>query len=1154
MKAAYFRRGAWALAAMLLAAFYVRAQQPQRVLTQIAAERSEYQLTQLEKAREYAAAHNLPMQFRDANGNDVYMVGVDELSGLPIYITTFNAGAAVTTGVNELRTGGPLGLNLEGEGMVVGVWDAGLVKDHVEFASRILTRQGTELSDHSTHVTGTIGATGIDPAAKGMAPKAQLSLWDFINDEAEMANLAKPDQTSLLFSNHSYGVVLGFIQDENGWSWTGNSSISTQEDYRFGFYTSKSRTIDQIAFNAPYYTIVWAAGNDRSDSGDGSHPADGNGGTGFDSIGPEGSAKNNITVGAVLKVSNYTGPSSVVMSPFSSWGPTDDGRIKPDLVAAGVSIYSTGVSSSGQDTYSFAQGTSMSAPNATGSLALLQELYRDLHAGNYMKAATLKALAIHTAREAGLNPGPDYSFGWGLLDVGAAAEVLLAQDQESTVILENTLMNNDVFTFTFEPESNTKVTATIAWTDPPGTPVAPQLDPATRMLVNDLDIRIFDSGGNEVLPWTLNPASPASPAVRGNNSRDNVEKIDFDQPEPRVYTVEVSHKGQLQNGRQDYSLILTFTAANDPKTAYYWIGNSGNWNDPSNWSLSSGGPPANQVPDANGRVVIDENSFSAANQTISLTADAACASLTWLAKTAASLALNNHTLEIDGNFVVSSSGFSVSNPGTIELIGAGSAQNQLNLSNSDLSDATILINSPTGATWTVNGTITAAAIDVQQGGLIARNVSLNLGGFHATTAGVKSIDISNTTVSGLTSSTLNNTGLTLESEGSVFNFVNSGTTTINWNGINFEGSVNTNGSNATISGGTSIADLSVGGSLALMGNNTIGAFKAQPGTTIAVGDGTTQNFTSAIELNADAGNRISLASTGAGSATLNFDGHFKRCFDYLDVTRVDVNGDVVISAGANSTLTSAANWTPGACEDALFADFSFKFNCEGSLTEFTDASDGNITSWSWDFGDPGSGDNTSSDRNPFHIYNTTDTYTVTVTVSDGNQEVSYSRDVPINNNNLPDNRVIIANEKLFSELTAEFYQWFKDGQRLDSETARAYDYGGNPGSYFVVIKNNTCNLPSSVFLITATEPEPDVAVTQTKVFPNPTDAELMIEIPAASLPAEVTVVNTLGQRVFSGLAKEDRMVIDTGSFHNGLYFVDIRTQNATIRRKIVVRH
>src|SRR5690606_7889878 len=313
---------------------------------------------------------------------------------------------------------------------------------------------------------------------------------------------------------------------------------------------------------------------------------------------------------------------SVVMSAFSSWGPTDDGRIKPDLVAAGVSIFSTGVTPSGDDTYSFAQGTSMAAPNATGSLALLQELYRDLHAGNYMKAATLKALAIHTAREAGLNPGPDYSFGWGLLNVGAAAEVLLAQDQESTVILENTLMNNDVFTYTFEPEGNAKVTATIVWTDPPGSPVAPQLDPATPMLDNDVDRRIFDSGGNEVLPWTLNSNSPTRPVVSGNNSIDDVEMIEFDLPEPRLYTLEVSHKGSLQNGKQDYSLILTFTAANDPKTAYYWIGNSGNWNDPSNWSLSSGGAPANQVPDANGRVVIDENSFSAANQTITLTADA----------------------------------------------------------------------------------------------------------------------------------------------------------------------------------------------------------------------------------------------------------------------------------------------------------------------------------------------------------------------------------------------------------------------------------------------------------------------------------------------------------------------------------------------------
>nr|PZN52356.1 MAG: hypothetical protein DIU61_11635 [Bacteroidota bacterium] len=1141
---------------MLLATFCAQAQQAHRVLTELAAERRDHQLSQLEKARQYAEANNLPMHFRDANGNDVFMVGIDDSSGLPIYITTFNAGAAITTGVDELRAGGPLGLNLEGEGMVIGMWDAGRVKDHAEFAGRIITNQSLELSDHSTHVAGTLAATGLNAAAKGMAPKARLSVWDFLGDEAEMANLAKPDQTSLLFSNHSYGIVLGYIQDENGWSWAGNSSISTLEDYRFGFYTSKSRVIDLIAYNAPYYTIVWAAGNDRSDTGDGTHPApaDGNGGTGFDSIGPEGCAKNNITVGAVLKVPNYTGPSSVVMSSFSSWGPTDDGRIKPDLVAAGVSILSTGVTSSGQDTYSSAQGTSMAAPNATGSLALLQELYSNLHAGNYMKAATLKALAIHTAREAGLDPGPDYRFGWGLLDVGAAAEVLLAQDQESTVILENTLNNNDVFTYTFEPQANTKVTATIVWTDPPGTPVAPQLDPVTPMLVNDLDIRIFDSGGNEVLPWTLNPNSPTSPAVRGNNTRDNVERIDFDQPEPRTYTLEVKHKGTLQGGKQDYSLILTFTPVNDPKTAYYWIGNSGNWNDPTKWSLSSGGPPANQVPDIDSRVIIDENSFSAANQSISLTDDAACASLTWLAKTAASLSLNDNTLRVDGNFVVSSSAFSVSTSGTIELIGSGSAQNQLSLSNSNLSNATILINSSTDATWTANGTINVGTINVQRGGLVARNATLNVGVLNATTAAAKTLDLTNTTVSGLTSSTLNGAVLTLESAGAVFNLSGSGPVTLNWTGVVFDGKVNATGVNTTISGGATIADLSVTGGLTLLGNNTFGAFRVQPGASIAIGDGTTQNLTSTIELNANAGNRITLSSTGAGSATLSFDGRFKRCFDFLDVTRVGVDGDVVISAGANSTLNDAANWAPGACGEALFADFSFKYNCEGSLTEFTDTSDGNIISWSWDFGDPTSGSNTSTVRNPFHIYNNTGTYSVTVTVSDGNQEASYTRDVPIINNDLPENTVIIANQKLFSKLTAEFYQWFKNGELLESETARAYEYGGEPGNYFVVIKTGACNLPSPVFVITAAEPE--VAVSETRVYPNPVTAatDLNVEVPVGVLPANVTIINTMGQVVFSGTVEEDRITIPTGNFSAGVYFVDVKTRTSTVRRKIVITH
>jgi PKD repeat protein len=1123
--------------------------QPRKSLTEITADRTSYNTSQMERATAYAKAHNVPMTFRDHNGNYVYMIGVDE-SGFPIYRTTLNAGAAITTGVPALRTGGSLGLNLEGDGMVVGVWDNGLVKDHAEFGNRLLTRQGTELSDHSTHVTGTMIAAGLQPEAKGMAPKAMATTWDFNNDDAEMASLARPDQTSLLFSNHSYGIVLGFLNSQTGWSWTGNSSISTNEDYRFGFYSSKSRTIDQIAFNAPYYTIVWAAGNDRADTGDGTHPPDGNGGTGYDCIGPEGVAKNNITVGAVLKVPDYTGPSSVVMSNFSSWGPTDDGRIKPDLVGAGVSVYSTSVTSDGQDSYMFLQGTSMSTPNVTGSLVLLQQLYRDLHAGNFMKAATVKALAIHTAKEAGPNPGPDYSFGWGLLDVEAAAKVLLAQDQESVVVLENTLLNNEVFDFEFEPLNNTKITATIAWTDPPGNPASPQVDPTTPMLVNDLDIKIFDAGGNEVLPWTLNPGNPSGAATKGNNVRDNVEKIEFDLPEPRLYTLRVSHKGQLQNNIQDYSLILTYTPSNDPKTAYYWIGNSGNWNNLANWSLTSGGPPANVVPDNNGRVVIDENSFSAGGQTIALTADAACASITWLAKTASSLSLNNHKLTIDGNLVASSNQLSVSTAGQIELVGSSTSQNQLNLNNNDFSKADIYINSANGSSWTVNGKINAGSIIVQQGGLIARGTALKLKKLDALSPAAKVIDISNTMISDVSESTLNGASLSLTSSGSSINLVNSGVATVTWTGINYDGSLDTKGSQVTLSGGTTINNIIIGGSITLNNNNAFDQFAASAGSSISLQNGSVQNLTSKVTLDAQAANRIAVNVAGAGTAQLNFTGHFKHCFDYLDVSDVGLSGDATISAGNNSTLVNASNWVPGACGDALFADFSFKFNCVGALTEFSDGSDGNITSWSWDFGDPASGANTSNDQYPLHTYGSANTFTATVTVSDGNQSVSYSKDVTVMNNNLPSNRVIIANQKLFSELTAEFYQWYKNGQMLDSETARSYEFNGDPGSYFVVIKNGTCNLPSSTFLISAVD-APDV-VSETLVYPNPATTEFTIEMPRKSLPASMTITNPLGLQVYSSTLNEPRTVIGTGNLKEGIYFLDIFSPEP-VRKKILIR-
>jgi len=86
----------------------------------------------------------------------------------------------------------------------------------------------------------------------------------------------------------------------------------------------------------------------------------------------------------------------------------------------------------------------MATPNTCGSLILLQQYYNSLY-GGYMKSATLKGLVIETADEAGSNPGPDYMYGWGLLDIAKAATVI-RQKGGASIISEQTLNNGNTYT------------------------------------------------------------------------------------------------------------------------------------------------------------------------------------------------------------------------------------------------------------------------------------------------------------------------------------------------------------------------------------------------------------------------------------------------------------------------------------------------------------------------------------------------------------------------------------------------------------------------------------------------------------------------------------------------------------------------------------
>lgn len=270
---------------------------------------------------------------------------------------------------------------------------------------------------------------------------------------------------------------------------------------------------------------------------------------GFDCINQGALGKNIITIGAAQKIpGGYQNEGSVKMASFSSYGPSDDGRIKPDFSGIGVNVNSS--VSTADDAYGTMSGTSMASPNVTGSLLLIQQHYSNLNSGRYLKAATLKALAIATANEAGASAGPDYGTGWGLLNSYAAAVAISTKDQY-TKIQEETLQNKTPKTYKVTASGTEPLKVTIAWTDPvPSEAMMPSADHNDRRatLVNDLDLVVTaPDGTTKFYPWKLDPANPNSAATTGDNVVDNVEQVVIKNPVVGgVYTISVNHKNTLR--------------------------------------------------------------------------------------------------------------------------------------------------------------------------------------------------------------------------------------------------------------------------------------------------------------------------------------------------------------------------------------------------------------------------------------------------------------------------------------------------------------------------------------------------------------------------------------------------------------------------------
>jgi trimeric autotransporter adhesin len=551
------RRNPWQMGAMLLAFMMSTTS----LFSQTIAERekisSTYNLSKLQQLKtnfqsQAESKKQQAIQLAAVNGWEVLRSNndgsFDELvavstDGQPIYYTIYNVNAAKSTRANHLNIGGSLGLSLDGQNMTAHVWDGGATRvTHQEFDgaggnNRVTINDGVTTingnSFHAQHVTGTIVASGFQAAAKGMAPQAKALTHDWNNDLAEATAEAA---SGMLISNHSYGYRADLVPD-----------------WYFGAYLDESRDWDNLLYNSPYYLMVVAAGNDGNDNSSNGAPL--NGASSYDKLTGHSTSKNNMVVANANDANIATDGTlnSVTINSSSSEGPTDDLRIKPDITGNGTNVYST--YDNADNAYNSITGTSMASPNVTGTLLLLQQHYNNVN-GSFMRSATLKGLALHTADDAGTT-GPDVIFGWGLLNAKRAAQAISANGN-GALISELTLSPGQTYTTTVNSDGTNPLMASISWTDPAGTANTGTTNLTTPVLVNDLDIRV--SNGTTYSPYRLTSITSNS---KGDNNVDPFERVDVTGA-AGSYTITVTHKGSLSGGSQNFSLVVTGVSGTPP--------------------------------------------------------------------------------------------------------------------------------------------------------------------------------------------------------------------------------------------------------------------------------------------------------------------------------------------------------------------------------------------------------------------------------------------------------------------------------------------------------------------------------------------------------------------------------------------------------------
>lgn len=426
---------------------------------------------------------------------------------------------------NAVNSEYPAGRHYDGTGVTIGLADDGFIGPHIDYSGRLTQFSLANSGNHGDMTAGILfGAGNRDPQIRGHATGADLYYWD-IGGYVHIADAVS--------HYNIYGVTLTSTSYSQG---TG------------GVYDNTTEFIDEQIYDNPQLIHVFSAGN----AGTANHGY--GAGAGWANItGGRKAGKSVVTCGNLDDNDN--------LENSSSRGPTEDGRIKPDICANGAGQLST----DGNNGNQVGGGTSAAAPSVSGCITQLYDAYMELNGGQEPESPLIKACVLNTAEDLG-NPGPDFQHGWGRINTLRALYTL-----EQNNYLKDSVIQGQTKTHSITVPANTaEVRAMVYWLDPEGSPVA------AKALVNDLNMTMTDPSNGTWNPWVLDfspsPAALNAPAVRGTDVVNNMEQVTLDNPAAGLYTVSVTGSA-VPMGAQSYYLVWEFRTTGVELT--YPIGGEG---------------------------------------------------------------------------------------------------------------------------------------------------------------------------------------------------------------------------------------------------------------------------------------------------------------------------------------------------------------------------------------------------------------------------------------------------------------------------------------------------------------------------------------------------------------------------------------------------